>query len=126
MRRKSVRNAWFRAAIQLLFFISMPGAFVAGFSGVKNIFGHIASGSVLEMNSFVKVLIGLCVFTILFGRFFCGYVCAFGTLGDYVYICADHIRTRLLHIRKKKKVIGKLGRAAQKIKFLILAAIVIM
>ena len=34
----------------------------------------------------------ICIYTILFGRFFCGFACAFGTLGDgahalYVWIC---------------------------------------
>ena len=31
-------RAWLRACIQLFFFFAMPGAFVAGFSGVKQLF----------------------------------------------------------------------------------------
>lgn len=46
----------------------------------------------VAMTSFVTVLVVICIYTILFGRFFCGFACAFGTLGDgvhalYVWIC---------------------------------------
>ncbi|RHR71942.1 4Fe-4S binding protein [Eubacterium sp. AF15-50] len=27
----------------------------------------------------------LCLYTIVFGRFFCGFACTFGTLGDFVH-----------------------------------------
>lgn len=124
IKKRTRRNTLLRAVIQLVFFIFMPGAFMAGFSGVKNIFQHISEGSMLEMNSFVRVLIGLCVFTILFGRFFCGYVCAFGTFGDFVYICAEWLRKKILHLKKKGKRHEKLNRAAQKLKYMILGLIV--
>ena len=48
----------------------MPGAFVAGFSGVKQLFLRIGAGQVLQLDSFALSLIGLCGFTILFCRFF--------------------------------------------------------
>ena len=70
--RRRRQNALVRNLIQLFFFLMMPGAFVAGFSGVKSIMQKVAAGNVLELDSFVKALIGLCLFTIIFGRFFCG------------------------------------------------------
>ena len=39
-QRDKKRRTWLRAGVQLFFFVSMPGAFVAGFSGVKQIFLH--------------------------------------------------------------------------------------
>ena len=63
----------------------------------------------LEINSFVLTLIGLCAFTILFGRYFCGYVCAFGTLEDYIFACAEWIRSRVLHLKKTRKRHEKLN-----------------
>ena len=84
-RKAQKRKAWLRAGIQFIFFLSMPGAFVAGFSGIKHLFLWIGAGEPLQVDSFVLALIGLCAFTILFGRFFCGYVCAFGGLGDGVF-----------------------------------------
>ena len=79
MKQRRKRNALLRACIQAVFFVTMPGAFMAAFSGVKSIFLAISDGSALEMGSFVKALLGLGIFTILFGRFFCGFACAFGT-----------------------------------------------
>ena len=72
MKQRRKRNALLRAGIQAVFFVTMPGAFMAAFSGVKRVFFAISDGSTLEMGSFAKALLGLCIFTILFGRFFCG------------------------------------------------------
>lgn len=100
-KKKAKQQRFVRAVIQLIFFISMPSAFVAGFSGVKYIFNQIGTGSVLESNSFLLTLIGLCGFTILFGRFFCGYVCAFGSLGDFVYWISGLVQTKVLKRKKQ-------------------------
>ena len=97
-RQQALRQrAWLRAAVQAVFFVSMPGAFVAGFAGVRQLFLRIGTGAVLQMDSFVLSLLGLCGFTILFGRFFCGYVCAFGSLGDFVYWVSGLAQKKLLH-----------------------------
>ena len=77
-QRDKKRRTWLRTGVQLFFFVSMPGAFVAGFSGVKQLFLHIGAGEVLSVDSFTLSLLGLCGFTLLFDRFFCGYACAFG------------------------------------------------
>ena len=71
-QRSLKRRAGLRAAVQLVFFVAMPGAFVAGFNGAKQIFLKIGTGDVLTADSFVLALLGLCGFTFLFGRFFCG------------------------------------------------------
>ncbi len=85
-------HSWLRAGIQIVFFLFIPSVFTAAFSGIKYIFVQIGEGDFVELTSFVTVLIALCLFTILFGRFFCGFACAFGSLGDgvralYVWIC---------------------------------------
>ena len=56
MKRRMQRNALLRAAIQAVFFVMMPGAFMAAFSGVKSVFSAISDGSVLQLGSFVKAL----------------------------------------------------------------------
>ena len=86
------RRAWLRRGVQLVFFLASPGAFIAAFSGAKYIFTTIGQGKAIEAVPFFKILVGLCLFTVLFGRFFCGFACAFGALGDwlhdlYVFIC---------------------------------------
>lgn len=81
-----------RFGIQLLFFILFPSAYSATFSGVKYLFTQIGAGELLSINAFVVLLAVLLAYTLVFGRFFCGYACAFGSLGDwlhalYLFIC---------------------------------------
>ena len=57
-QRDKKRRTWLRTGVQLFFFVSMPGAFVAGFSGVKQIFLHIGAGEVLSVDSFTLSLLG--------------------------------------------------------------------
>lgn len=115
-----------RAGIQALFFVSMPGAFVAGFAGVRQIFLRIGAGAVLQSDSFALSLLGLCGFTILFGRFFCGYVCAFGSLGDLVYGLSGRVQKKLLHRKQVFRLPENIVRHGQKLKYLVLLAIVLL
>lgn len=85
-------HIWLRTGIQLFFFLLFPSAYTAAFAGIKYIFTQIGAGEMVSVSSFVTVLIVLCGYTIIFGRFFCGFACAFGTLGDavhagYVWCC---------------------------------------
>ena len=98
------RRTWLRTGVQLFFFVSMPGAFVAGFSGVKQIFLHIGAGEVLSVDSFTLSLLGLCGFTLLFDRFFCGYACAFGSLGDAVWALSGLVQKKLFHRKKQLRL----------------------
>ncbi len=52
----------------------------------------MGTGAQIEITSFVLSLIILCASTVVFGRFFCGFACAFGSLSDwvraaYVWVC---------------------------------------
>ena len=120
------QRAWLRAALQAIFFVSMPGTFVAGFSGVRQLFLRIGTGSVLALDSFTLSLLGLCGFTILFGRFFCGYVCAFGSLGDFVYWLSGLVQKKLLHRKKQLSLPQKAVLLGQKLKYLVLLCIVVL
>ena len=125
-QRDKKRRRWLRAGVQLFFFLTMPGAFVAGFSGVKHIFQWIGTGAVLQLDSFVLALIGLCVFTVLFGRYFCGFVCAFGGLGDLVYWLSGLVQKKLFHRKKQIRLPEKFLPAGQKVKYAVLCAIVVL
>ena len=103
-QRDKKHRTWLRAGVQLFFFVSMPGAFVAGFSGVKQIFLHIGAGEVLTADSFTLSPLGLCGFTLLFDRFFCGYACAFGSLGDAVWALSGLIQKKLFHRKKQLRL----------------------
>lgn len=76
-------QALVRALIQLVFFVLAPAIFTTAFSGVKYISTTLGMRQVIELNAFVKVLIAIVLYTIIFGRFFCGYICAFGSINDF-------------------------------------------
>ena len=122
-RQKALRIG-LRFGLQAVFFVAMPGAFVAGFNGVKQIFQRIGTGEVLALDSFALSLLGLCGFTILFGRFFCGFVCSFGSLGDWVYALSGWVQKKLFHRKKPFRLPDAVVRIGQKGKYLILLGIV--
>ena len=123
-QRDKKRRTWLRAGVQLFFFVSMPGAFVAGFSGVKQLFLHIGAGEVLSADSFTLSLLGLCGFTLLFDRFFCGYACAFGSLGDAVWALSGLLQKKLFHRKKQLRLPERAVLWGQKVKYLLLAGLV--
>ena len=85
LKKKMKITNLIRRIIQVVFFFTLPALYTSAFSGVKYVFRQMGAGAVIENNSFLVTLIWLCVFTICFGRIFCGFACAFGTLGDAVY-----------------------------------------
>lgn len=121
--RKKIHH-YVRAAIQLLFFIFLPSAFTTAFSGIKYIFNQLSGGSEIAITSFVSVLIALCVFTMVFGRFFCGYACAFGSLGDAIHAAYMAIFKKL----GKKPILlnEKVQKPLQAVKYVVLLAIVLL
>lgn len=117
-------HIWLRALIQLGYFICLPSVYTAAFAGVKYIFTQIGVGERIEITSFVTILIVVCAYTILFGRFFCGFACAFGSLGDAV-----HALYRFVFKKLKKKpflIPEKWTEKLDKLKYLVLTAIVLL
>lgn len=97
-------HAYLRAAIQLVFFLFLPSAFTTAFSGIKSVLTQIGAGNPIAWSSFLTVLLALCAYTIVFGRFFCGYACAFGTLGDavhslYLFLCKKSWKKPLSYVK---------------------------
>ena len=88
-KQRKQMHGWLRAIIQLLYFMFLPSAYTAAFAGVKYIFTQLGAGEKIGLTSFVSVLIVLCLYTIVFGRFFCGFACAFGSFGDSLCLCVD-------------------------------------
>ncbi len=125
MNKKTLKkvHVWVRAVIQLLYFLFIPSAYTAAFNGVKYIFTQMGAKSHLELTSFVVTLIALCLFTVVFGRFFCGFACAFGSLGDAVHALYVFICKKL----KKKPVTMKASvvKYLQAVKYVVLVLLVV-
>lgn len=117
-------HTWLRVIIQIFYFIFIPSVYNAAFSGVKYLFTQIGAGEQIELTAFVALLIVVCGYTILFGRFFCGFACSFGALGDWI-----HALYRLVFKKLKKKPIllsDKAARILDKLKYVVLILILFM
>lgn len=86
------QNRALRLGVQIIFFLLAPQAFSMAFSAVRAIAVSLGAGDAVALTSFVLLFVALCGFTIVFGRFFCGYACAFGFLGDVVWAASLRIR----------------------------------
>lgn len=92
-----------RAVSQILFFLFLPGLYISAFSGVKQIVLSILHHSFDPMTLLPQIIAALVVLpvTFLLGRFFCGWMCAFGSLGDFIYETMAKIRGRRPRIGEK-------------------------
>ena len=114
-----------RWAIQLAFFALAPSVFSAAFNGIKYVAGQIGLMQAVEPTSFVVLLLGVLLFTVVFGRFFCGYACAFGSLGDALYELTAFIRAKCFGKKKKHGYPEIWVHRLQKVKYLVLALLLL-
>ena len=117
-------HTWLRALIQLLYFLFIPSVYTAAFAGVKYMFTQIGAGEKIAMTSFVTVLLVICLYTMVFGRFFCGFACAFGAFGDALHA----LYTKACKKMKKKpvKIPEKAVGILSYMKYLVLLLIVLL
>jgi len=126
-RRRDIRQRRiFRGAVQLFFFLAMPGAFAAGWNSAKAVFLAIGEGEPVSGNGFLYALLGLCAFTVLFGRWFCGFACAFGSLGDFVWWVSRTVQTKVFRKKKPSSCPAGLRTALQRVKYAVLAALLLL
>ena len=121
MKKRQRKIRLIRAAIQLVFFIFYPALFSTAFAGIKSVFQALAAHQSIAWNSFLDVTGVLLVITILFGRHFCGYACAFGSLGDAMYELTLFIRQKVFHKKGRHGYTEKVVRMLQKVKYILLA-----
>ncbi len=121
--RRLVLDRGVRWAVQIAFFVAFPAVFSAAFNGVKYAFTQIGSMQPVELSAFVVTLVAVLAFTVVFGRFFCGYACAFGTLGDALFTLFTPVRKKLGIGVKKPVMSPKLQRGLQLLKYVVLVAI---
>ena len=93
LKRARINRA-VRLGIQLVFLVVAPSLFSGAFNGVKYLFTQMGASAPLEATSFLILLVALLAYTVVFGRFFCGYACAFGTLGDVLFGACEWLRVK--------------------------------
>ena len=104
-------------------------------SGTSSVFHRICRGKIhfqalaaherITWNSFLDVTGILLLVTCLFGRHFCGYACAFGSLGDALYELTVWIRQKVFHQKGRHGYPEKTVRILQKVKYIWLAVLLL-
>lgn len=113
-----------RMVIQIVFIIVFPSAFSSAFAAIKEVASEFSAGVPLEFTPFAKTLVFLLVYTIIFGRFFCGYACAFGTVGGWVWQISRFLQKKAG--KRLPEIPEKTVRRLQFVKFIVLATIFVM
>lgn len=82
-----------RIVVQIAFLFLLPGLFTLTFSGIKGIYLSIIKGTFNLAQSYPNMieLFTIIPLTIIFGRFFCGWMCAFGTFNDIIYKMSKYV-----------------------------------
>ncbi len=78
-------GAVIRRILQLLFFVAAPALFISVLSSIKAVVSAAANGqfSIGGLLPQITIIAAVIPMTILTGRFFCGYMCAFGSMQDF-------------------------------------------
>lgn len=110
-----------RHLIQGVAFLLSPRLFILLFSAMKEIVMAVAGGTFTGSAYGTQILfvVGTLLVTAILGRFFCGYLCAFGALGDLLWAVSSRIRKRPAAIGKQADKVLK------KVKYIVLLGIVL-
>lgn len=87
MAKKIMKSQILRHFIQLILFILLPGLYAMTFSELKTVYQMIIGGNFNFIEAFPSLieLTAVMLLTIVMGRWFCGWLCAFGAYNDLVY-----------------------------------------
>lgn len=122
--RARKRTELLRNIIQIIFFFIFPSAFSSAFAAVKETAAALSQGAPLSLGPFARICLFLLAFTVIAGRFFCGYACAFGTLGDGVYMLSRSIQKKTG--KKLPKIPVKAVKYLQLVKYVVLGGIFVL
>lgn len=91
-----------RHIIQIASFILVPGLFILIWNAIGGIYKAILEGTFTFQSMIAQILILVAVIpiTILWGRFFCGYLCAFGSMQEFFHFIAGKLKIKQIKINK--------------------------
>lgn len=122
IKKKPPITRYIRRTIQIVSFIFLPGLFISVFSAIGNIYTSILAGSFSMTAQAADLLVLLAVIpvTILMGRFFCGFLCAFGSMGDFFWFVSRKI------FKRRFKISAKTDQALKLFKYVFLLLLVVL
>lgn len=111
-----------RHIIQLLSFILFPGLFILTWNAISSIYRAILEGTftLSSMTLPILILIAVIPITIFLGRFFCGYICAFGSMQEFLNYLGAKLKI------KKIKINPNLDKKLKYIKYILIIIFVML
>ncbi len=103
MKGKKSFTQLIRHIIQIASFILIPGLFILIWNSIGGIYKALISGTFTfsSMSSQFLILLAVIPITVLWGRFFCGYLCAFGSMQELSNFIAKKLHIKQIEIPKK-------------------------
>ncbi len=111
-----------RHALQVVSFLLMPGLFILGLGAFKGLWQAILGGSFTwaAMGAHLLTLLAIIPITALWGRFFCGYLCAFGGMQELASFIGKKLGV------PKLRITPKADRIMRKVKYGVLAVLFVL
>lgn len=106
-----------RLIIQILFFIILPSLYIDTFAGIKQLYIAIINKSFSVTTLLPQLLSAIVIipFSLIMGRFFCGWMCAYGAFGDFIYGISKKV------FKVKFKIDEDIDKVLKYIKYVVLA-----
>lgn len=107
--------------IQVAAFIFIPGLFITVFSAIRDIYTSIIGGSfsITGLAEPLILTVSVLMISAAIGRFFCGFLCSFGAMGDLLWFIGRKLKIPRIKISEKNDRIFKM------LKYILLVSIVV-
>ena len=111
-----------RRIVQVASYILFPGLFISTFSAIKSIYVALIGGtfSASALAGQIVLAVSMLLITAVLGRFFCGFLCAFGTMGDFFRYLGTKLKL------PRPKIGTRIDRILKKLKYVLLVLIVLL
>ena len=111
-----------RHAFQIIGFLLMPGLFILGLGAFKGLWQAVLGGNFTwaAMGAPLLILLAIIPVTALWGRFFCGYLCAFGGMQELAAFIGKKLGLPRL------KITPEADRVLRKVKYGVLAVLFVL
>jgi len=122
MAKKIKKTQILRHFIQLILFLLLPGLYAMTFSELKTVYQMVIEGNFNFLQAFPSLVefTTVMLLTIVMGRWFCGWVCAFGAYNDFIYFISRKV------FKRKFKVNEKVDSILKYTKYVVLIFIIII
>jgi len=121
MQKRISKLQGLRLISQVMFLILMPELFTLIFNQLKKVYSMVLKGNfdVISIWPHLLAMITIFIITIILGRFFCGWLCSFGAINDFIYIISKKV------FKTKFRVNEKVDSILKYLKYVILLFIIV-